>query len=232
MANRYYAPELTSAEGEFLLVGSEAHHLATVCRAKVQEPVILFNGQGLSATGRILEISKKQVLISLDKAVLSPSPVDRTLGVAFPKGDRALILVEKCVELGVARLVPLITERTVTQPGEGKRDRLERAVIEACKQSGRDYLMRIDPPTKLADVLQEGEGWMLDLSGDWISAQSSPMASRIIVGPEGGWSDAERAAADNLGWKRVRVARGILRVETAAIALAAQAAWMDTMNKS
>jgi 16S rRNA (uracil1498-N3)-methyltransferase len=232
MADRFYAPDLSADAPEFLLTGPEAHHLATVCRAKVGSVVTLFDGKGMSATGRVKEVAKRQVLVGIESIARSPAPVDRTWGVAFPKGDRALVLVEKCVELGVARIVPLLTERTVTQPGDGKRGRFERAAMEACKQCGRDHLLRIDPPRRLSELLAEGTGWLLDPSGETIALDGMVFPSRVAIGPEGGWSDAERLDAESQGWKRVTMARWTLRVETAAIALAGVAAWHDTARQS
>jgi 16S rRNA (uracil1498-N3)-methyltransferase len=221
MADRYFAPDLPAAAGEFLLIGPEAHHLATVCRAKAGEVVSLFNGLGREGTGRIATVQKKQVLIVIDSILKTPPPADRTIAVAFPKGDRAMVLIEKCVELGIARIVPLETERSVTLPGEGKRDRLERVIIEACKQCGRNHLMTLSPTTALATFLHEGKGWMLDPQGEILSLRSEEFPTRFAIGPEGGWSDAERKLADSLGWKRVRLAGHVLRVETAALAVAA-----------
>ncbi len=221
MADRYFAPDLPAITGEFLLIGPEAHHLATVCRAKVGDAVSLFNGHGRESTGRIAAVNKKQVLITIDSTRQTPPPADRTIAVAFPKGDRAMVLIEKCVELGIACIVPLETERSVTLPGEGKRDRLERAIIEACKQSGRNHLMTLSPTIDLATFLKEERGWMLDPLGEEFSLRSEAFPSRFAIGPEGGWSDAERSLADSLGWKRIRLAGHVLRVETAAIAIAA-----------
>jgi 16S rRNA (uracil1498-N3)-methyltransferase len=223
MADRYFAPDLPPAVGEFLLIGPEAHHLATVCRAKVGDMVSLFNGLGREASGRIAAVHKKQVLITIDSTKETPPPADRTIAVAFPKGDRAMMMIEKCVELGTARIVPLSTERSITLPGEGKRDRLERAIIEACKQCGRNHLMTLSPTTQLAAFLEEGKGWMLDPLGETLSFDSGEFPSSLAIGPEGGWSDSERMLADSLGWRRVRLASYILRVETAAIAVAAMA---------
>jgi 16S rRNA (uracil1498-N3)-methyltransferase len=224
MADRYYAPDLLDQPGEFLLTGPEAHHLATVCRAKVGEEIVLFNGAGRSARGTIVDLAKRQVLVAIVAVEVAPLPVDRTLGVAFPKGDRSLMLIEKCVELGIARVVPLLCERSVLVPGEGKLDRLARTVIEACKQCGRDHLMKIEPPTELRRFLSEGPGWQLDPVGRPVAISVDRVPSRVAIGPEGGWTEQEREEARALGWDRVRIAGHVLRVETAAMALAACAA--------
>jgi 16S rRNA (uracil1498-N3)-methyltransferase len=150
--------------------------------------------------------------------------------VPLPKGDRAQFLVEKLTELGVARLVPLRTARSVVHPGETKQEKLRRWVIEASKQCGRNILMEVMP---LADWKNYSVG--ADLPQVRWLAHPAPEAQRpvelpqplsgnrlaVAIGPEGGFTDEEIAAAVSSGWQMVNLGLRILRVETAAIALAA-----------
>lgn len=148
------------------------------------------------------------------------------LGVALPKGDRQKWLVEKVVELGVARLVPLETERGAAQPVESALKRLHRVVIEASKQCGRNRLMAISEPKAWPEFLMESETVACRLVAHpgqtprpWpIPSESAALA----IGPEGGFTADEVALAIARGWQPVDLGRRILRVETAAVALAAR----------
>jgi 16S rRNA (uracil1498-N3)-methyltransferase len=164
MAPRYFVE--TPIRGDrATLTGQEAHHLAHVMRAKPADRVTLFDGSGVEYMSQVEQIGRATV----DLAVLSREDVDRelpfqlTLGVALPKGDRQKWLVEKAVELGVARLVALNTSRGVAQPSAGTRSRLERAGIEAAKQCGRNRLMEICPAQSWNDYLRAApsDAWRL-----------------------------------------------------------------------
>ena len=150
MAARYFssAPISTST---VTLDGPEAHHLLHVMRAARGDDVVLFDGSGAEFDARITHTGRSDVQLE----VVARRDVDRenrialTLGVALPKGDRQKWLVEKATELGVARLVPLATRRSVAQPERSALDKLRRAVIEASKQCGRNRLMAIEPAASL-----------------------------------------------------------------------------------
>jgi 16S rRNA (uracil1498-N3)-methyltransferase len=156
-----------------------------------------------------------------------------TLAVALPKGDRQKWLVEKVTELGVTRLIPLKTERGVAQPAEQAIVRLRRSVIEASKQCGRNVLLEITEPmawpklaarekTALRTMAHPGGGTPHELMGN--AAESNPAGMIAAVGPEGGFSPAEVELAQVSGWHRIGLGRSILRIETAALAIAAWAA--------
>ena len=155
-----------------------------------------------------------------------------TAGIALPKGDRQKWLVEKLTELGVTELVPLVTERSVAQPTDKAAERLDRAVVEAAKQCGRNRLMRIAPPQVWSAWLKSAESpkaprRLVAHPGGMPLAQldlREVVATQFAVGPEGGLTDSEIADADAAGWQQVSLGARILRVETAAIALAAAVA--------
>ena len=214
------------------LTGDEARHLSTVMRAAVGQEVLLFDGSGFEFTGRIRALSKRGVELEIiDRRSISRElPVELTLAVALPKGDRQKWLIEKATELGVTRLVPLVTERGVAQPVEAALDRLRRAVIEASKQCGRNVLLAVEPAQEATAYFRESPRAALRIIAD---PDGSPLPGRdknhaepilTAIGPEGGFSPAELAAATSAGWQAVSLGRRILRVETAAIALAAWAA--------
>ncbi len=230
MSERFFIePAITGDRAH--LTGSEVHHLAGVMRAKVGDEITLFDGSGYEFSGRIELLKKDRCeLAILEKRKSSREPaIAITAGVALPKGDRQKWLVEKLTELGVAQLVPLLTARGVVQPGEQAAARLRRSVIEASKQCGRNRLLEISPAIAteawFATVPANEMRLIADPSGEpFANLQSEicPMQSiHIAIGPEGGFTQAEVAAAQATGWKPVSLGNSILRIETAAIAFAA-----------
>jgi len=162
----------------------------------------------------------------------TPAPaVPVTIAVALPKGDRQKWMVEKLTELGVARLVPLVTSRGVAEATDSARSRLERGVIEACKQCGRDTLMAIGAaetigvllaglPAGTRAVIADPGG--VPLEATLPTGHDATTAVVVLVGPEGGFTPEEVAMAEAAGCVRVSLGRHILRIETAAIAAAAR----------
>lgn len=216
-------------DGRAEVRGDEARHLSRVLRAKVGDAVRLFAGDGREWPGRIVRIGRDTVELATGAAVADPPRTGPalTLAVALPKGERQKWLVEKLTELGVERLVPLETTRGVAEATDAARARLERTVIEACKQCGRNRLLDIAPPRSLADVLAAAPAdariLLADPRGEPLDATPKTTAMIIgLVGPEGGFTAAEIAAADRAGGRRIALGPHVLRVETAAVALAAR----------
>ena len=208
------------------LTGDEAHHLSRVMRAAVGDELVLFDGSGAEFLARITQVGKSAALVQ----IIERREIDRegkcrlTLAAALPKGERQKWLVEKATELGVARLVPLITERGVAQPVEAALVRLRRAVIEASKQCGRNRLLEIAEPADAAAFFAAAPVGTVRLLADpsGMPLTSVAHAAELIaaIGPEGGFTPAEVAAAAECGWQLVSLGKSILRVETAAIAVA------------
>ena len=244
MADRYFVDKAISP-GAVVLNGPEAHHLIHVMRAAVGMHVVLFDGSGAEYPSTVESVGRSEVrLCTLSREEVDRElPFDLTVGVALPKGDRQKWLVEKATELGVTRIVPLETERAVAQPVDQAIARLRRQVIEASKQCGRNRLMEIVPAQRWADFLRGGDNDcrvfahpgapfarfpILDAGTD---VESSPRSGalarrgvRVAVGPEGGFTDDEAAMAEAAGWVAVGLGDRILRIETAALSLAAMAA--------
>jgi 16S rRNA (uracil1498-N3)-methyltransferase len=234
MSERFFIASPPAAD-RALLSGDEARHLVRVLRARVGDQVSLFDGSGVEWPARIVQITREAVDLhtgppKVDRPSVGPS---LTLAVALPKGDRQKWLVEKLVELGVSRLVPLETLRGVAQPTDAALTRLRRTVIEACKQCGRNSLMAIDAACTLADLLDQ-----LRRAGNRRLLVADPLGPRLelpvavtdaaevvgLVGPEGGFTADEIALATEAGGLPIGLARHVLRVETAAITLAARLA--------
>lgn len=222
MADRFYFPELQPTKTA-TLTGDEAHHLSRVRRLGTGAPVELFDGRGRSCRAEVANVGKHAVELILGEATHEArAAVELTLASAVPKGERFDWLVEKATELGVTRLVPLITERSVVDPRSGKLDRLRRLIIEACKQSGRSRLMTLDDPATLADYLanERSENRFIAHPGQSFPIPSVLNSCALAVGPEGGFTEHEIEAAVSLGWRTLSLGPTILRIETAGIAAA------------
>jgi len=228
MSERFYV-NCRLEPGPVTLDGAEAHHLAQVCRLRAGDAVCLFNGDGQEYPAVVVSDSKRSVELDVQRVEAPPRELPFTLeaAVPLPKGDRAQFLVEKLTELGVTRLVPLRTARSVVHPGESKHDKMARWVIEASKQCGRNVLMSIAPLTDWAIYASSSSPHRRIIAHPAAAAQppggfaSSPSATTFAVGPEGGFTTEELALAIAYGWQPVALGPRILRVETAAIALAA-----------
>ena len=228
MADRFFCSE-RPVGGLLTIAGDEAHHLTRVRRVGVGEVVIVFDGRGGGWRAQVHEIARDRVTLGVVEPV-APGPTlpcELTLATAMPKGDRAEWLVEKATELGVARLVPLLTARTIVDPRAGKLDRLRRRVVEATKQCGRDRLMEIGEPVQWADFARyalPSVGLVAHPGG--VSALNWPRAGAdrpitLAIGPEGGFTDEEIEMSRSADWRPVSLGPTLLRIETAGLAGAA-----------
>jgi 16S rRNA (uracil1498-N3)-methyltransferase len=228
MSKRFFVAEPLAA-GAARLGGAQAHHLIHVLRIGVGQHVVLFNGRDVEATAQVTAITNGEVeLAILDlRAATTELPIDLVLAAAVPKGDRFAWLIEKATELGVRRFVPLITSRSVVLPGAGKLDKMRRTIVEASKQCRRTRLMELSAPVTWPDFVARefpaASGWVAHHSGGRfeISNETSPGPIVTAVGPEGGLSDAELELAVQAGARLVSLGPRVLRIETAALALAA-----------
>jgi len=218
--------------GRVVLTGDEARHLVRVLRGQVGDDVVVFSGAGVEWPARITRLGRDQAELETGPARHDPPAVGPavSIAVALPKGERQKWLVEKLTELGAARLIPLETERGVAEATPAACERLRRGVIEACKQCGRNTLMEIGEPRSvaaaLADMPPGSRAVIADPGGIPLDPRGLADASSLLalVGPEGGFTAAEIAAAEQAGAIRVGLGPHILRIETAALALAARLA--------
>jgi 16S rRNA (uracil1498-N3)-methyltransferase len=234
MAERFYI-NCPLAPGPVVVEGSEAHHLATVCRVRPGDPVCLFNGDGSEYPARVIASDRRRVTVEVigQATPVRELPAPLEVAAPLPRGDRAQLLLEKLTELGVTRFVPLQTKRSVVHPREAKRERLQRTVIEASKQCGRNVLLQIEPLATWDEFCRRGDlpGFRLlaHPGGDGATQRPQDTETRrcgevCAVGPEGGFTDEEVGSARAAGWQVLDLGPRILRVETAAIVMAVQAA--------
>ncbi|HEX4144355.1 MAG TPA: 16S rRNA (uracil(1498)-N(3))-methyltransferase [Pirellulales bacterium] len=232
MADRFFVDRpITTAVAT--LAGAEAHHLIHVLRAKPGLIVTLFDGGGAEYGAHVVRIGRSEVELAIDerREIDRELPVGITLGVSLPKQDRQRWLVEKAVELGVARFVPLAARRSVAQPSSEAVERMRRTVVEASKQCGRNRLMEIvasQSPCEFFGNCPANHGrWLahpggLPLAAAYRQAAQSPASEiALAIGPEGGFTDDEVAGATQCGWQTVDLGSRILRIETAAFDLVA-----------
>ncbi|MBW8826619.1 MAG: 16S rRNA (uracil(1498)-N(3))-methyltransferase [Acidobacteria bacterium] len=198
-----------------MLGDADRHHLERVLRTRVGDALTASDGRGRWASFRLGSAGR---LIADGEIVTDPSPTPAvTVGFAVTKGERPELVVQKLTELGVDRMVPFLAARSVAR-WEGDRAarhvvRLRAVAREAAMQSRRSWLPTVDDVRGFAEVVAIPGAAMADAGG----AAPSLARPTVLVGPEGGWSDDERAA----GLPTVGLGPHVLRAETAAIAAAA-----------
>ncbi len=220
--------------GELELDPLEAHHAVAARRLQPGDPVVLFDGAGCEGIAEVCVTNSRRFAVRVRAVRTVPRSACRalTVAVAPPKQARQDELVEKCTELGVTAIQPLCTERCVATPDGRRLERWRRVSIAAAKQSGQAWLPDIREPVPLPTLLSgAGGAFELILLAD-LSPSASPLPAVLrrkcrartvlgLIGPEGGFSDAERQLLLSCGAQAVRITPTTLRVETAAIALAA-----------
>ncbi len=236
---RIYQAQALSSGAVAALDDNGANHIARVLRLKVGAPLVLFNGDGNEYEAVVHAIGKRSVDVCINSCRPHDveSPLSITLAQGISKGERMDHVVQKAVELGVTRIVPLLTEHcAVNLDGERMDKRLrhwQAVAISACEQCGRNTLPAIESPLALDQWLtqrQSGLQLVLDpLAGEGMGQLAQPQAVTLLIGPEGGLSEREIRAAQEHGYCGVRLGPRILRTETAALAAVSviQSLWGD-----
>ena len=224
MADRYFSSE--PLEGPTAtLAGSEAHHLLHVMRAQPGLELVLFDGHGGEHSAVVNQCHRSTVELDLGprQDVERELPFSLSLAVGMPRDDRTRWLIEKGVEMGVNRFIPLRTERSVKNRENA--DKLARYVVEASKQCGRNRLMEVAASltwsTWIAGETAECRV-LAHPGGRAVLGSYCKMKGDVslAVGPEGGFTEGEVKQAIEQGWQVVDLGERILRIETAAITLA------------
>lgn len=236
---RIYHPEPLQLGATLELSDQATQHVARVLRMSEGDALHLFDGQGGEYQAQIRSCDKRHVtveLLSFDSRE-SESPLVITLAQGVSKGDRMDYTLQKAVELGVSRIVPLDTERSVVNlKGERREKKMahwQGVLISACEQCGRNRVPELLPWQSLSSWLTEplsGLGLLLDHRAEQgLYALPETRALTLLIGPEGGLADTEREQAIQRGYQGLRLGPRVLRTETAALtAIAAlQARWGD-----
>lgn len=226
---RFYAPRENFGNEKVTLSLEETRHLRDVLRLHAGDRVRVFDGDGSEFLCAIAEISKKESSLEILEEIApaaAESNLDLTLAVALLKGEKFELVVQKAVELGVSKLVPLATKRADVKLKETdkKADRWQKIALEACKQSGRAKLMKIEAPVDFEKFVKSAEGARIlfaERGGKPFSTVKAGKKITALVGSEGGWEDSEIELAAANGAQIITLAGRILRAETAAIAVAA-----------
>jgi 16S rRNA (uracil1498-N3)-methyltransferase len=237
--SRLFTPVHLAAGKHIELDDDNGHYVRTVLRLKRDDDIILFNGAGGEYLCTLEEVSRKTVLIRIDKWLERDveSPLLVTLGLGISRGDRMDLSVQKAVELGVKHITPILTERCVVQfKGEKKPQRWlhwQKIVQHAAEQSGRTTVPELSEieHVQLWVDKQQGLKVFLDPYAESTLADLSPQDRHVtlLTGPEGGFSGQERDIAKAAGFIPVRLGSRILRTETASLAAlaAVQMLWGD-----
>lgn len=237
---RFYVDFALSPDSVVELPDNVVRHL-NVLRVKNTEEIVLFNGNGKSypALPEVLEKRRASVRILREEAADNESPLNITLVQAVSAAERMDFTLQKSVELGVAEIRPVISERCVVRlSGERAEKRVARwqeIVVSACEQSGRNIVPKVLPLTTYAQALQqlpqETTKLLMSLNRAQKLSDVRPQSGKVVfmVGPEGGWTEKEEQQAFDAGFQSVTLGKRVLRTETASLAAIAamQTLWGD-----
>lgn len=226
---RFYAHPESFSQGSVVLDEGETRHLRDVLRIAIAETVSVFDGEGREFECRVEKIEKRSTTLSIvtEIAAAAPeSPLQIIVAAAVTPAEKFDLVVQKMVELGVIRLVPLITARTEVKAKAAAHrvERWRKIAFEASKQCGRARSMTISEPREFPDFLAEAAKPVVLFSerdGAGFDSIASANAITIVFGPKGGWDDRELEMAAENDAIVITFGGRILRAETAAIALTA-----------
>lgn len=218
-----------TAPGRVTIVGEEARHLAVVLRRRPGDPVVLADGCGAVATGTVAGFGRGTVDVDVDSVEVLPRPAGGglTLALGVLHGPAMDWAIQKAVELGVAHLVPAVMARS--QLGEvaaGSRlDHWRKVARQGLKQCCRPWAMEVESPRSLTEVVERtppDRAVFADREGVPIrELERDRNVTLLLVGPEGGLTEAERRLVAEAGWPAVALGAFVLRSETAAVVGAA-----------
>ncbi|MEA2698257.1 MAG: rRNA (uracil1498-N3)-methyltransferase [Myxococcales bacterium] len=229
----FVAPEKLGGD-RVVIDGDGHHHLGRVLRLRRGDKVVVFDGQGTEIDAEVADVGPKTTALVLGerrRGNASAAPTRITLLQGLARGEKMDWIIQKTCELGVARVVPVLTGRTVAAPAQAaaRRQRWERIAREAARQSGRADVPTIEAPTPLTAALDTIDAGDLRLAF-WEAAgagaagrplraalPAAPRPTTLLVGPEGGFSAEEMGQAETAGFVTVGLGPRILRTETAAV---------------
>lgn len=229
---RFFALKSQFSKGRVILDEEETRHLRDVLRLKAGEEVHVFDGEGSEFLCRIESIEKRRTelaIIAESEPVSPESPLELTLAATLLKGDKIDVVVQKAVELGVTRFIPMTSVRSDVKPANASKrsDRLRRIAMEATKQCGRAKLMSVGELVDFRDLISETNDSDLtrihfsERDGEKFESLKGSGKILAFIGPEGGWDDAEMDAAAEAGIRSITFGGRVMKADTAAISIAA-----------
>ncbi len=239
---RYFIPKEHFLDTTVRVTGDDAHHLTHVMRARIGDRIICSDGSGREAIAQVTEMDKGMVVASIIEHVepANEPRIDVWIAQSLPKGDKMDAVIQKCTEIGAARFIPFVSERTVVRydaKKEEKRvERWHKIAKEAAEQAHRSRIPVVEAPfdwerllhiaswADAAFILYEKENGLMfrdALRGLFDDAAPGGRTAKrnvlIVIGPEGGFSEREIKEAEEAGLKPVSLGKRILRTETAAM---------------
>ncbi len=217
----FYVSDLLDQQNDVVLGDDEAKHALRVRRLEHGTRVRLFDGHGAVATGILAVMSKARACVEIDFLETLDRPAAKlSVACALPKGDRQRTLIEGLTQLGVAQFIPLVCARSISKYQAKTWAKWHRYSIEACKQSQNPFLLKVNEPQSLEQVLaSQTQCYYLDQSGQKTIPNRD--SCTLIIGPEGGFSDHEMKLLQGSATGNLCLSPHILRTETAAIVGAA-----------
>jgi 16S rRNA (uracil1498-N3)-methyltransferase len=243
---RFFVEEITEGKSVLLLRGAEANHIRTVLRMAPRDRLVLTDSRGARFEAVIVSVDRHEVRVNLEKPLPSPppSPVEITLCQALIRSHSMDLIIQKTSELGVDRVLPFVSEKTIVKPDQeafaNKLRHWREIALSATKQSGRVKPAEIGLLSVFADLLVHWKGQEIMKIILWEDKNVQPLKTLLrssqapkktvgVIGPEGGFSNEEIEEAKKAGFVSASLGHRILRSETAAVTLVAllQYEWGD-----
>lgn len=230
--HRFFADRDFIKEDRIFITGDDAHHISKVLRLKEDDEVVVCDKQGTDYLCSIKAITKDEVELWILKKEASSSepPIEITLYQGVPKGDKLETVIQKCVELGGVKIVPVAMKRSVAviKDKEKKKQRMQKIALEASKQCGRAKVPRVSEVLSFKEALADAKENDLKLLPyeaenkqklkDILLENKNSIKIAIFIGPEGGFDEEEIKLAKENGFKTVTLGPRIMRTETAPLA--------------
>ena len=224
---RFYCQPISKGLKKIILSGDTAHHLTKVLRFKEGDKLSVFDGTGFEWDAEILVKKRKAVEIQLIKKhkPITESPLNITLLQSVSRSQRMDLAIQKATELGVSRIIPIVTNNSVVQLNSRntpkKMDHWKNVIVNAAEQSGRVKLPSIEKPAQLNKELlslyKTELSLFLDTTGSEELKTKQIKNATVAIGPEGGFTESEKYMAQQTGYRTIRTGPRLLRTETAPI---------------
>lgn len=228
---RFFVNKDRISENKIYIEGGDAHHIARSLRMAEGDVAIVCDGEGKEYSTKLVRIRDEECVCEIIEELdtRTESPISITLCMAYPKGDKLEVVIQKAVELGADRIIPFESSRCIKRPKAEKAEkqtaRLRKIAEEAAKQCGRAKIPTVTPPISYSEMLREAAKADLPLLcyenedgrtvKDLLKDRAMPATISVVVGSEGGFSPEEAREAQGAELISVSLGNRILRCETA-----------------